>query len=307
LDLLERQVPRARESAGSRPADELWAAGIALHAAGDWTRAEPLLVGAILASAADGTPASDRQDLLSRYLDLRTGIVDGLPALPVLTDAFALYADLRRTRMRAPLADPTIGGVRWLSLGEFRNQIAGKSICVVSNSARSGESSMGAEIDAYDLRVRLDSYRLDPEHTGVRTDIHVTGHNHGLNWDEPVLTRLVLGGSPSDWKSSLRSRLVSGAQECLGDESLRWPVRNIGRIGADRLPSAPTSGFNILWLLDFLDVSPTIDLIGSDYYESGVRHVPAAMEQGAPHEPVSEKEWIMRRARSANAMRISLR
>ncbi|MFD4524560.1 glycosyltransferase family 29 protein [Streptomyces sp. NPDC058470] len=311
LDLLKGQVPRAQEFAGGRrPATELWAEGLALHAAGDRPRAEPLLVGALLALAAGGATAGDRQDLLSQYMDLRTGTADDDPAaLPLLTKEFALYAEQRRLRMRGPLADPTFGGVRWLSLGEFRNQIAGKSVCLISNSGRLGGSSMGSEIDAYDLVVRADSYRIDAEHTGIRTDIHATGHKHGLNWDKPVMTRIVLGGNSNDWKYSLRNRLVPGAQQCVGDESLRWPVRNVGKIGADRLSSAPTSGFNVLWLLDFLDVSPTLDLIGSDYYESGASQAAGALKPDLTpgFAFADEKEWVLGRARSATGTRISLR
>jgi hypothetical protein len=304
--LLERQVPRAREFTRG-PATDVWAEGLAAHAVGDWTEAEPRLVGALLTLAADNAPVQDRQELLSQYLDLRTA-VPGVD-LPALTEAVARYAEQRRNRMRGPVTDPTVDGVRWITLGEFRNQIAGKSIALIANSGRVGASSMGAEIDAYDLVVRFNSYRIDPKHTGSRTDIHATIHKHGFNWDQPVTTRLVFGGVSGDWKYSLRNRLVPGAQACLGDESLRWPVRNIGRLGSDVWSSIPTTGFNMLWLLDFLDVSPTLDLIGFDFYESGAYRVPEAMKLAitSVHEYTSEKEWVMQRAQSVSDMRISLR
>jgi hypothetical protein len=168
---------------------------------------------------------------------------------------------------------------------------------------------MGAEIDAYDLVVRFNSYRIDPANTGRRTDIHATIHKHGFNWDQRVTTRLVFGGISGDWKHSLRNRLVPGAQQYLGDESLRWPVRTIGRLSNEAWSSIPTSGFNMLFLLDFLDVSPTLDLIGFDFYESGAYRMPAAMKMPitSVHEYTSEKEWVMRRAQSVTDMRISLR
>lgn len=305
LALLRRQCPRAEEFARG-PATDVWAEGLAAHAVGDWTEAEPRMVGALLALAAEPSPVADRQELLSQYLDLRTNRGGDLPAL---TEALALYAEQRRTRMRGPVDDPTIGGVRWLSLGEFRNEIAGKSICLIANSGRVGSSSMGAEIDAYDLVVRFNSYRIDPKHTGGRTDIHTTIHKHGFNWDQQVTTRLVFGGISGDWKYSLRNRLVPGAQRFLGDESLRWPVRNIGRLGADAWTGIPTTGFNMLFLLDFLDVSPTLDLIGFDFYESGAYRVPEAMKMPitSVHEYTSEKEWVMQRAQRVTDMRISLR
>ncbi|MFI9826649.1 glycosyltransferase family 29 protein [Streptomyces sp. NPDC051913] len=305
LALLRRQNPRAEEFT-RRAATDVWAEGLAAQAVGDWTEAEPRLVGALLALAAEDAPVADRQELLSQYLDLRMTKETDLPAL---TEALALYAEQRRNRMRGPVADPTVGGVQWISLGEFRNRIAGKSICLIANSGRVGASSMGAEIDAYDLVVRFNSYRIDPRHTGSRTDIHATIHKHGFNWDQRVDTRLVFGGISGDWKYSLRNRLVPGAQTFLGDESLRWPVRNIGKLSADVWSGIPTTGFNMLYLLDFLDVSPTLDLIGFDFYESGAYRVQEAMKLAitSVHEYTSEKAWVMQRAQSVTDMRISLR
>ncbi|MGW1469925.1 glycosyltransferase family 29 protein [Streptomyces olivaceus] len=284
----------------------MWAEGLAAHDAGDWAAAEPLLVGALLILAEDQAPAAGLRELLDQYLDLRIPLDRDLPAL---TEVLALYAEQRRNRMRGPVADPTVGGVRWISLGEFRNRIAGKSVCLVANSGRVGAGSLGPEIDAYDLVVRFNSYRIDPEHTGSRTDIHATIHKHAFNWDQKVSTRLVFGGVSGDWKWSLRNRLVPGAQEYLGDESLRWPVRNIGRLGSDAWSGIPTTGFNMLFLLDFLDVSPKLDLIGFDFYESGAYRVPEAMKLAitSVHEYTSEKEWVMQRAQHVTDTRISLR
>ncbi|MBU6533676.1 glycosyltransferase family 29 protein [Streptomyces mayonensis] len=305
LALLARQCPRARDHARG-PATDVWAEGLAAHDAGDWAAAEPRLVGALLTLAEEQAPATDLRELLDQYLDLRIPVDDDLPAL---TEVLALYAEQRRNRMRGPVADPTVGGVRWISLGEFRNRIAGKSVCLIANSGRVGTSSLGAEIDAYDLVVRFNSYRIDPRHTGSRTDIHATIHKHAFNWDQKVDTRLVFGGVSGDWKWSLRNRLVPGAQDCLGDESLRWPVRNIGRLGSDVWSGIPTTGFNMLFLLDFLDVSPKLDLIGFDFYESGAYRVPEAMKLAitSVHEYTSEKEWVMQRAQHVTDTRISLR
>ncbi|MGW2931936.1 hypothetical protein ACWDA7_08720 [Streptomyces sp. NPDC001156] len=306
LSVLRRDVPAAA-SFTERPPTEAWSEGLQAHADGDWDGAQARLVGALLTMDHIEAPEQDFQEALSQYLDLATA-GHGRPA-PGFIETVALFAEQRRNRMRGPLEDPLFGGVQWLTLGEFRNQIAGKSICLIANSGKVGASSMGSEIDGYDLVVRFNSYKLDPVHTGKRTDIHVTIHKHGFNWDQPVTTRLVFGGLSGDWKYSLRNRLVPGAQQYLGDETLRWPVRNIGNIGSDVWPGIPTSGFNMLWLLDFLDVSPTLDLIGFDFYESGAYRIDAAMKMPitSVHEYTSEKAWVMERAQSVSGMRISLR
>lgn len=318
--------PEAREFADGSVTDS-WAQGLELHARGARDEARPLLIGALLAQIGADAPVNEIQQTLAHYLGLlreEAGVAGGgsaptagrapagpgdPSALAELTALTTLYAEQRRARMRGPVDDPTFGGVRWLTLGELRNRIAGKSICLIANSQRVGSSSLGREIDDYDLVVRFNSYRIDPEATGRRTDIHVSIHKHGFNWDQHVDTRLIFGGISGDWKYSLRNRLVPGAQTYLGDESLRWPVRGIGRLGRDVWPSIPTSGFNMLWLLDFLDVSPRLDLIGFDFYESGAYRLPAAMQMPitSVHEYTSEKAWVMERAQSVTDTRICLR
>lgn len=315
--------PGAGEFA-DRSVTDTWAQGLELHARGAWGEARPRLIGALVAQTGADAPVDEIQQTLSHYLALareEAGVAGGgsaptagrTPAEPSglaeLTALTTLYAEQRRARMRGPVEDPTFGGVRWLTLGEFRNRIAGKTICLIANSQRVGNSSLGSEIDDYDLVVRFNSYRIDPAATGRRTDIHVSIHKHGFNWDQHVDTRLIFGGISGDWKYSLRNRLVPGAQTYLGDESLRWPVRDIGRLGRDVWPSIPTSGFNMLWLLDFLDVSPRLDLIGFDFYESGAYRLPAAMRMPitSVHEYTSEKAWVMERAQSVTDTRIRLR
>lgn len=306
LTVLAGAVPDSARFAGG-PATDMWAEGLAAHALGDWTGAQARLVGALLAMDNAEVPEQEIQEAIGQYLDLSTEL--HTRPTPELIQVIALYAAARRNRMRGPVPDPMFGGVQWLSLGEFRNRIAGKSICLIANSGKVGESSMGSQIDDYDLVVRFNSYRIDPAHTGKRTDIHVTIHKHAFNWDKPVDIRLVFGGNSPDWKYSVRNKLVPGAQTYVGDESLRWPVRNIGALTTEQFAAIPTSGFNMLWLLDYLDVSPTLDLIGFDFYESGAYRIPEAMKLAITnvHEYGSEKAWVMERAQSVSGMRISLR
>ncbi|MBC9717148.1 glycosyltransferase family 29 protein [Streptomyces sp. TRM66268-LWL] len=308
LALLGRSVPGA-ERFTAEDATTVWADGLAAHDAGDREGGRARMVGALLAMDRAGAPDHEVQEALGHYLGLTTG--SGAAPTPDHIEALALYADARRGRMRGPVPDPLFGGVQWLSLGEFRNRIAGKSVCLIANSGKVGESRMGDEIDGYDLVVRFNSYRIDPAHTGRRTDLHVTIHKHHYNWDKKVDTRLVFGGNSADWKWSVRNKLLPGAQTCVNDESLRWPVRGIGGASTAHFPGIPTSGFNMAWLLDFLDVSPTLDLIGFDFYESGAYRIAEAMKLAITnvHAYGSEKAWVMDRAQSVsgNGMRISLR
>ncbi|WP_431034065.1 hypothetical protein ACQYWQ_10700 [Streptomyces sp. P6-2-1] len=312
------------EAFRAEPLTETWFDGLEHVARGETDAAQDRFAGALL-GLADRGEWREFQDALGRALDVSLHDLDGRvtspgPDAPAAGSAdddpraglnalLAHYADLARSRQRGPVEDPTFGGVRWLSLGEFRNRIAGKSICLVANSGRVGSGSFGAEIDAYDLVVRFNSYRIDPRATGARTDIHVTIHKHAFNWDQHVDTRLVFGGDVGAWRSSLRNRLVPGAQTHLGDDSLRWPLREIGKVGPEEWPAIPTTGFNTLFLLDFLDVNPVIDLIGFDFYESGAYRTSEAMRMPVTsvHEYADEKTWVLDRATKADEHRISLR
>ncbi|MFE2847089.1 hypothetical protein ACFXKS_26775 [Streptomyces scopuliridis] len=311
LRLLARECPRAEEFAAAPAAGsgarDVWDEGVRLYEKGDHAQAEPRLVGALLAMGRDRHPVGELQNAVGQYLDLRIAAAGGDASR--LRELIGHYAEQRRNRMRPPLTDPTLGGADWIGVGELRNLIAGKSVCLVANSESLGRGSLGPEIDAYDLVVRFSSYRIDAPATGTRTDLHATAHEHGFNWDRPVTTRMVFGGSAEKWGYSLRERLVPGAQRYVTDETVRWPLRHLGGVDWDAWPSVPTSGFNTLWLLDFLDVSPALDLFGFDFYESGVHRLPGAMRVPvtSERERTSEKAWVMERAQSVNDMRISLR
>src|SRR4029453_15739383 len=75
------------------------------------------------------------------------------------------------------------------------------------------------------------------------------------------------------------------------------------------IPGIPTRGFNVLRLLDFLDVNPVIDLVGFDFYETGPYRIKEAMGLAVSpmHSHQDGKAWGMSHAPSSDEMRISLR
>jgi hypothetical protein len=242
-----------------------------------------------------------------QFAALRAGAPSYDPA--VLTGAAEHWAGLRRVRRRLPPQDPTLGGVEWLSAGGLRDLIAGRSLCLVANSGALADSSLGPRIDSYDVVVRFNAFRLDPATTGTRTDVHATSSRNPHNWGVRVGTRLVVTQKPEAYREAVRERLVPGAQERVGDNSLRWPVRDLGRVWAEVWPRTPTTGFNLMWLIDFLDVSPRFDLIGFDFLASGAHRLPEAMGQPAssPADHTDERAWVMERAQHVDGLVISLR
>ncbi|MGW5349092.1 hypothetical protein ACWERV_01050 [Streptomyces sp. NPDC004031] len=281
----------------------------ALRSAARWRSA---MLGAL-----DGTGAGDVTALadgpfdafeaaVTAHLDTRLPLA-GPEETARLAPAVALYADRRRTHLRPPLPDPLFGGTARLRIGEFRNLVAGRSVALVANSQSLAETTLGAEIDTYDLVVRFTSFRLDPEATGERTDIHVTDHRSPHNWRVPVTTRLVLADKPADWRHALRERMVPGAQHFTGDDSLRRPLRGVGGLGADAWPAALTCGFEAVWLLDFLDVSPRLDLYGFDFFTTEPFRLTEASATATPTDYTREREWVLARAQHVRGPVISLR
>ncbi|WP_158674666.1 bacterial transcriptional activator domain-containing protein [Streptomyces hoynatensis] len=212
------------------------------------------------------------------------------PGMRALAGAFGSYA---RLSVEAPMEDPLLGGSEPIGVGDFRAQVKGRRVCVVANGEELAGRGLGKEIDSYDLVIRLDSFQTHPAGTGERVDVHAVSHRSGgPGWRRQVDTRLVFGEKPSEWREAIRSRLVPGAQRRVGDRSLSRPVRDPALIGESRWAVDAGTGFTVARLLDFLDVSPAIDLFGF-----------ALPGQLRPE----ERQWVLSHARGVDGVRISLR
>ncbi|HWJ84714.1 MAG TPA: hypothetical protein VNR62_04750, partial [Cellulomonas sp.] len=278
-----------------------------------WARAEqlvatgrpglPTFAAALAATRASGSGFGAGYEAL-----LARSVAAGEPLVPLapLVDA---VNGARRVPARGRLTADEAVALRTLDLSGLRQYLAGRSVCLVANSARLLEHDAGPLIDSYDVVVRFNSFALDAPHTGTRTDVHATIHLHGFNWSRPVDVRLVFSGKRDLWRSSVLEHVVPGAQEYLGDESLRWPALNLFTPAEREDLKVPTTGFNTLRLIDFLDVSTAIDLVGFDFYDGGAYRVPEAMHLpvAAAHSYENERRWVMDRAVSTTDITISLR
>ncbi|MFI7273696.1 hypothetical protein [Streptomyces sp. NPDC049879] len=184
------------------------------------------------------------------------------PGTRALAEAFGTYS---RLAVDGAMADPLLGGATPLGVGDLRGQVEGRTVCVVANGEEVAAGGLGATIDAYDVVVRVDSFRLHPPGTGARTDVHAVAHRSGgPGWRQQVTTRLVFGDKPSEWREAVRERLVPGAQRWVGDRTLARPLRDPALIGEARWAADTSTAFTVVRLLDFLDVSERLDLIGFD-------------------------------------------
>ena len=202
---------------------------------------------------------------------------------------------LRTSQVRpAPLPAAVVRSLEIVRLGDLRRWLAGRSICLVADPDRLGEASarLGSRIDGYDLVARFASGPLDPVHSGRRTDLMVIRHDQRTSWAQPTDLRLVLAERPKDWVRSVRRNLVPGAQRGLFDQTLRHPARLTGLVGPEPRPARPSNAFQLLRLLDHLDVNPVIDLIG--FGPGEVFHGP-------------EQEWLRPRGRRIDDHLVSLR
>lgn len=217
-------------------------------------------------------------------------------AHPAVRQLAALYAEHRRLTESDRPADPLIGGAEPVGVAALRRLVAGRTVCLVADTAPTAEqerrpgSPLATLIDGYDLVVRCDA----PRHTApaARTDLHAltlpadTPWN-GPRWDRQAGTRLVFGDPLPHWRRALRSRLVPGAQDRVGDASLRRPLHDPALIGETAGAGAgPVStAYAVLRLLDFLGTPARLDLIGFDG--------PAALSP-------REREWVGARTREAD-------
>ena len=215
----------------------------------------------------------------------------------------------RRRPVVARVSEETARALRTIDAPGLRRYLDGRSLCLVANSQRVGCSGAGALIDGYDIVARFNSFRIDPRHTGSRTSIHAGIHLHNFNWSVPVDVRLIFSGNVDAWRDSITRYVDPGAQTYLGDPTLRWPVRRGNLLGETTGVDVPTSGFNLLRLVDFLDVSTTIDLVGFDFNSSGAYRLDSAMHLpvARAHDYAAERDWVMKNATEVDDLIISLR
>ncbi|MEU3252726.1 hypothetical protein [Streptomyces sp. NPDC006997] len=210
-----------------------------------------------------------------------------------------LYGRHQRLVEREAVAEELIGASTPVGAGDLRALVADRAVCLVANAADVAASGLGAEIDGYDVVVRCDSFRLRAEGTGERTDLHAVTLRGDSPWEGPAWTRragvrLVFGDPAAAWRRAVRERLVPGAQGQVGDASLRRPLTDPALLGEGGWGPATSTAFTVLRLLDFLDVSARLDLVG---FAPPGRLRP------------EEAEWVMDHAQHVDdsKMRIALR
>ncbi|WP_399887883.1 hypothetical protein ACGH7X_24315 [Streptomyces sp. BBFR51] len=251
------------------------------------------------ATGATATPATTAvlAPRLAAYV--RERVAEHGPGDAAVRRLLVLHGRYSRLVEQPAVPDPLLGGGTPVGVAGLRGLVAGRTVCVVSNAGDVAESGLGAEIDGYDLVVRCDAFRIRAEGTGERTGLHAVTLRGDSPWEGPAWTaragvRLVFGDPAAGWRRATRERLAPGAQEHVGDASLRRPLGDPALLGEDGWGAATTTAFTVLRLLDFLDASPRLDLVGFT--------LPGRLRP-------REAEWVLDRATHVDdsKMRIALR
>ena len=239
---------------------------------------------------------------------IQAWIRSGQIAMPSCRPLLEYFGDLGRTSLAemSHMADPH--GVRSMKRSGFRNYVAGKRVCLVANSRSLLDENLGPLIDSYDVVIRFNSFVIDPPHTGTKISVHACIHLYDFNLAVPVDVRIMVSGKKDLWMKSVHEKIVPGAQRWLGDASLRWPARDLKLITEKTAVKTPTVGFNIMRLLHHYEVCAALDLIGFDFYESGMLRVEAAMSiaHSQAHNSVAERDWTLANARKVSGNIISM-
>lgn len=205
--------------------------------------------------------------------------IAGGGSLRDLRPAMSEFAAGRTKAYLALAAHDVAQSVRTMSVQSLRTCLTGRSVCLVVNQAGLRGSGLGPAIDAYDVVVRVgvgSGSAGDVEDSGSRTDVQVTTLDSAEGWQNPVHLRIVLARRQAQWREALKVHLRAGAQDWVGDASLRNPSRDLGLI-TDKDPfRKPSASFDLLRLVLHLDVCPVVDLIGPELTSAAEREWVAA-------------------------------
>ncbi|WBB62253.1 hypothetical protein O7599_06895 [Streptomyces sp. WMMC500] len=188
-----------------------------------------------------------------------------------------LYGTYCRILDQGRMADPLLAGAHPVGVADFRGLVAGKTACVVVGPGRFEDAG------DYELVVRCDDFR-----GGERADVHAVADPACESWHRPAGVRLLFADPGETWREAVR-RAVPGAQDGLGDATLRRPLQDPALLGDGDWGPETSAAFTVLRLLDHLDVSPRLDVHGIGRLRP------------------EERRWIVSRAKDRTKTRTALR
>lgn len=183
----------------------------------------------------------------------------------------------------------------FIDVEKFQAFIKDKSIVLVANSSDLLNHKNGSLIDSYDIVVRFNSFKIDPEYTGSKTTIHASIYLQDINLDYFVPIRFIASINLGRWIEKIES-IDKFNQGLL----LKYNHHNeIKGQQKDKKPT--TTGFIMLTLLLKLGGFKKLDLIGFNFYEGGMNSIlrtdeGVALSISQVHDYDFEKSIIMANA-----------
>jgi hypothetical protein len=183
----------------------------------------------------------------------------------------------------------------FIDLLNFKNFIKDKNIILVANSSDLLKNKNGSLIDSYDIVIRFNSFKIDEEYTGKKTTIHASVYLQDINLDQFVPIRFIVSISLKKWINKIQS-LDKFKQSFLLKYNHHNELKDQKTTGAP-----PTTGFVMLTLLLKLGGFKKLDLIGFNFYDSGISSIlrtdeGLALDISTVHNYDLEKEIIMKTA-----------
>ena len=148
----------------------------------------------------------------------------------------------------------------FMDLVSFKDFIKGKSIALIANSSDLLNYKNGSEIDAHDIVIRFNSFKIDSIHTGEKTTIHASIYLQDINMDYFVPIRIVVSTNILKWVNKLKS--INKFNQTF---ILKYNHPSIFNLIYNRKPL--TTGLNILITLLKLGGFDKIDLYGFTFYK----------------------------------------
>lgn len=152
----------------------------------------------------------------------------------------------------------------FIDLDKLQSFIKNKTIVLVANSSDLLKHKNGSLIDSYDIVVRFNSFKIDSEYTGEKTTIHASVHLQDINLDYFVPIRFIVSNNLNKWSNKILSLNKF-------DQSLLLKYNHHNEIEGQQKDKNPsTTGFVMLTILLKLGGFKKLDLIGFNFYESGL-------------------------------------
>lgn len=166
--------------------------------------------------------------------------------------------------------------INFINLKQIGEYFRNKRVCLVANSSLLKKAKLGKFIDDHDIVIRFNSFIIDEEYTGKKTNIHATVYLQYHNLDVPADIRIISSWSKRNWLIYINEKINENKQSfildvnfILRDEKALSNVLNSGIVrekGRRRL--IPTTGLNIISLLLETNTFKELNLVGFTFYDN---------------------------------------